>query len=80
MLQRSEKYAELKSSKVLKQAQQHATEILSKEINRLKALSKVNPNIRADEISHFEKQLSMLSEVIDAANLRLDAVRVIVAT
>ena len=80
MLQRSEKYAELKSAKVLKQAQQHATEILSKEINRLKALSKVNPNIRADEISHFEKQLSMLTDVIDAANLRLDAVRVIVAT
>jgi len=80
MLQRSEKYAELKSAKVLQQAQQHATETLSIEINRLKALSKVNPNIRADEISHFEKQLSMLTDVIDAANLRLDAVRVIVAT
>jgi ATP-dependent helicase HepA len=80
MLQRSEKYAELKSAKVLEQAQQHATETLSIEINRLKALSKVNPNIRADEIDYFEKQLSMLTEVIDAANLRLDAVRVIVAT
>ena len=80
MLQRSEKYGELKSVKVLQQAQQHATEILSIEINRLKALSKVNPNIRADEILHYEKQLSMLTEVIKAANLRLDAVRVIVAT
>ncbi len=80
MLQRSEKYAELKSAKVLQQAQQHATETLSIEINRLKALSKVNPNIREDEISYFEKQLLMLTGVIDAANLRLDAVRVIVAT
>ena len=80
MLQRSEKYGELKSVKVLQQAQHHATEILSIEINRLKALSKVNPNIRADEILHYEKQLSMLTEVIEAANLRLDAVRVIVVT
>ncbi len=80
MLQRSEKYAELKSAKVLQQAQHLAIEILSTEINRLKALSKVNSNIRADEIKHFEKQLSMLTALIDAANLRLDAVRVIVAT
>ena len=80
MLQRSEKYAELKSAKVLQQAQHYATEILSLEINRLKALSKVNPNIRADEINYFEKQLSMLTDVIDGANIRLDAVRVIVAT
>jgi ATP-dependent helicase HepA len=80
MLQRSEKFADLKAAKVLQLAQQNATDILSKEINRLNALSEVNPNIRADEIAYFEKQLSMLTEVIDAANLRLDAVRVIVAT
>ncbi len=80
MLQRSEKFAELKSVKLLEQAQQHASETLSIEINRLNALSKVNPNIRAEEINYFEKQLSMLTEVIDGANIRLDAVRVIVAT
>ena len=80
MLQRSEKFAELKSEKLLEQAQAQANETLTKEINRLIALSKVNPNIRAEEIQHFEKQLSALSDVIDAANIRLDAVRVIVAT
>ena len=80
MLQRSEKFAELKSAKLLQLAHQHATETLTIEINRLNALSNVNPNIRAEEISYFEKQLSMLTEVIDAANIRLDALRVIVAT
>lgn len=80
MLQRSEKFAELKSAKLLIQAQQNAKDILLKEINRLKALSKVNPNIRTEEIDYFEKHLSMLTEVIDGANIRLDAVRVIVAT
>ncbi len=80
MLQRSEKYAELKSTKLLALAQNQASETLSIEINRLRALSKVNPNIRVEEISYFEKQLSSLTEVIEGANLRLDAVRVIVAT
>ncbi|PCI08609.1 MAG: RNA polymerase-associated protein RapA [Gammaproteobacteria bacterium] len=80
MLNRSEQYAVLKSEKLLQQAHAQASETLTIEINRLNALSKVNPNIRADEIAYFEKQLSMLTEVIDAANIRLDAVRVIVAT
>ena len=80
MLQRSEKFAELKSAKLLELAQENARNTLTIEINRLKALSKVNPNIRTEEIQYFEKQLSMLTEVIDAANIRLDAVRVIVAT
>jgi ATP-dependent helicase HepA len=80
MLQRSEKYGELKSAKVLQKAQEQAADVISKEINRLKALSKVNPSIRKDEIQYFEQQLSTLTDVIDAANLRLDAVRVIVVT
>ncbi len=80
MLQRSEKFAELKSAKLLELAQENASNTLTIEINRLKALSKVNPNIRTEEIQYFEKQLSMLTDVIDAANIRLDAVRVIVAT
>lgn len=80
MLQRSEKFAELKSAKLLELAHENASNTLTIEINRLKALSNVNPNIRTEEIQYFEKQLAMLTEVIDAANIRLDAVRVIVAT
>jgi ATP-dependent helicase HepA len=80
MLARCEKYGELKSARILEHAQQRASETLTIEINRLKALSKVNPNIRKDEISYFETQLSRLTDVIDSANLRLDAVRVILAT
>jgi ATP-dependent helicase HepA len=79
MLQRSEKYAELKADKILAIAHKKSEEILQIEINRLNALSKVNPNIRADEINYFERQLSRLNELIDSANIRLDAIRVIVA-
>ena len=80
MLHRSEKYGELKSAKVLQKAHEQAADVISLEINRLTALSKVNPNIRNDEIEYFKKQLATLTDVIDAANLRLDAVRIIVAT
>ena len=80
MLARSEKIAQLKSEHILQQAHTDAEEMLSKEINRLKALSKVNPNIRAEEIAYFEDQLNRLTELIDHANLRLDALRVIVVT
>ena len=80
MLQRSEKIAQLKADKVLALAHKKSEEILTIEINRLKALSKVNPNIRADEVSYFEKQLSMLNDLINSANIRLDAIRIIVAT
>ncbi len=53
--------------------------ILALRLSR-KALSLVNPNVRAEEIQFFEQQLEMLTEVLDSASLRLDALRVIVAT
>lgn len=78
MLKRSEQYAESKADHVLAEAHRTSDEILRREIDRLKALSKVNPNIRADEVSYFENQLSRLDELIDSANIRLEAIRVIV--
>jgi len=44
----------------------------------LRALNKVNLNIRHEEIEYFEHQLQSLQQVLDAASLRLDAVRVII--
>jgi len=46
----------------------------------LKALKKVNPNVRDEEITFFETQWQMLEQVLDSAAPRLDALRVIVAT
>jgi ATP-dependent helicase HepA len=49
-----------------------------REINRLKALQQVNPNVRDDEIAFYQQQLQALTRLIDATRLRLDALRVIV--
>ena len=46
----------------------------------LRALQKINPNVRDEEIVFFEQQLATLSRVLESAALRLDALRVIVAT
>ncbi len=65
---------------VLMQAHQQSKQLLESEMNRLKALQPVNPNIRDEEIDFFEQQLSQVDNALDAAHLRLDALRVIVAT
>jgi ATP-dependent helicase HepA len=65
---------------ILKNAHTLEKATLSTEINRLKALRPVNPNVREDEIAFFEQQLAALNTLIDASQLRLDALRVIVVT
>jgi ATP-dependent helicase HepA len=64
---------------ILNQAHHQSAEILLREINRLKALKQINPNIRDEEIEFFEQQLAALNEVLDAASLRLDSLRVVIA-
>ena len=63
----------------IQQAHQLASELLQKEVDRLVALQSINPNVRDEEISFFENQLKLVSEQIDVANIRLDAIRVLVA-
>ncbi len=75
-----EKQANKQAPEILETAHQQTKQTLQIEINRLKALSKVNPNIRKEEIYFFEKQLRALTQVLESASMRLDAVRVIVAT
>jgi ATP-dependent helicase HepA len=59
-------------------ATMHAT--LDEEINRLKELKEINPNVRSDEIDFLYQQREQLSEHLQASQLRLDAIRVIVTT
>jgi ATP-dependent helicase HepA len=79
LFSRCEEIAGKQTPEILKQAHQQSAEILTREINRLIALSQINPNIRDEEIEFFQQQLAALNEVIDAASLRLDSLRVIIA-
>jgi len=76
----AEELAATQASTILKGAHTQTRDNLSTEINRLKALRRVNPNIREDEIEHLESHWQILSRVLDTAKPRPDAIRVIVDT
>jgi ATP-dependent helicase HepA len=78
LLDKCEQHAQQQAPAIFNTAHAQAEDILMREINRLKALQKVNPNVRDDEIVFYEQQLRTLTTLIDATRLRLDALRVIV--
>lgn len=53
---------------------------LDGELARLRQLARVNPNIRADEVDHLETLRAGLERYLRGARLKLDSVRVAVAT
>ena len=53
---------------------------MGEEQARLEALKAINPNIRDEEIQVFTKQRSELSTYIEKAQLKLDAIRLIVVS
>lgn len=79
LLERAEKSVTTQLPEKLNQARERAQELLQKEIDRLQALQTINPNVRDEEIEFFQNQLDQTLQQIDAANIRLDAIRVLVA-
>ncbi len=80
MLENCEQFAMQLTPQILNQARQQGEHTLTNELNRLRALRKVNPNIRMEEIEFFQSQLMALTETLESTAPRLDAVRVIVST
>lgn len=50
------------------------------ELDRLKTLAKVNPNIRAEEISYLEQTIADIESHLRSAQLSLEMIRIIVCT
>jgi ATP-dependent helicase HepA len=80
ILQQANQFADTNAKQEIETAHRHTRQALSSEINRLKALKQVNPNVRDEEITWFENQWQLLNDAIGSARPRLDAVRVVVAT
>ena len=80
MVAASEKFAAKLAPQVLLSARQKSTQILNNEIDRLQALMSVNPNVRQEEIEYYQQQLEIITQKLDQSSMRLDALRVIVAT
>ncbi len=79
LLNSAQQTAESQLPQKLDEARTAARDLLEHEADRLVALQTINPNVRDDEIEFFQQQLQQVLEQIDQANIRLDAIRVLVA-
>ncbi|WP_341662608.1 RNA polymerase-associated protein RapA [Vibrio sp.] len=69
-----------KVAAVREQAQRDMKASLNTELERLQALKAVNPNIRDEELSAIEQQISQLDSYIAKAQYQLDSLRLIVVS
>jgi len=77
MIAGGETYAETAAEKLRDRAAAAADEALGSELERLRALAMVNPEIREQEIEELEREQGELEDYLRAARLRLDALRLI---
>ena len=79
LLDKADTLAEEALPSLLEVAQESMRELLDPEISRLTALQQKNPAVRNEEIEQLVQLRKQLDSALNAASLRLDALRVIVA-
>lgn len=77
MLKRAGEEVESQGAACIEQAVAAADALLSHEIERLQALSAVNPAVRPDEIELLARERDALLQVLPAARPRLDSLRLV---
>ena len=80
MLNLAEQSAKTDMQTLVNEATKTMLEALTAEIKRLVRLKKVNPTIKADEIEYLKDMTLLAHENIQAAQLRLDAVRFVITS
>ncbi len=79
MVAKSENLARKAAPEIITAASRSGSQALQSEIDRLRALQAVNPNVRLEEIQYFETTRQTLDKLLQAADLRLDALRLLIA-
>lgn len=74
----SEPWANVKLKTIISEGIKNLDSLLSQEIYRLSVLRISNPNVRDDEIEHFEQIKTQGIDYLSKTTLRLDALRVII--
>ncbi len=78
LLNLAERDAKARLPKVVADSAQRMVGAMTEELKRMAALKRVNPNVRKEELDRVKEIALEMNGCIQAANLRLDAVRVIV--
>jgi ATP-dependent helicase HepA len=71
--------AQVKFAPIKTEALDSMSSHLGNEVNRLTALAQVNPNVRPEEVEFLEERLRLLTSAIESSQIRLEAVRLIIA-
>ncbi len=80
MLQQAEAEIADQARALIEAAKVEADEQLTKELDRLKALKEVNPNIRDDELESVDSNRKQVLANLNDASWRLDAIRLVVVS
>lgn len=80
LIAQAKKLAAGQQQDIIEQAIVTMDQALQPEQARLSALAAVNSNIRADEISYLEQSQQLLTQHLQSAQLRLDAIRIAIVT
>ncbi len=75
----AEQHAQQQGSPLVEQATGRMKQRLTEELERLQALKKVNPGIRDEEIEFIAHRQQALEDALASAQLRLNALRLIIA-
>jgi len=79
MLKSAEKTAQKRLPEIVAAATRHMLDYATAELKRLSALKKVNPYVRQEELDQVKASTLELHGHLQAARLRLDAIRVMLA-
>ena len=75
-----EQRAATRLAEIIESAVERERTVDGEELRRLRALAKTNPNIRDEEIQHFETNRLALQAHLSRTQLKLDALRVAITT
>nr|MBV6630145.1 RNA polymerase-associated protein RapA [Oceanococcus sp. HetDA_MAG_MS8] len=79
MLSTAEDLVQAKLPELMASAHNKVDEDLVKELERLKYLQSVNPNVRQVEIDHLESSIDEVRAAVDQASIGLAAIRILIA-
>jgi ATP-dependent helicase HepA len=80
MIKAARELASPQQASIIARASDTMQSLQKAELNRLQALAQVNPNIRQDEIEHLQAETDELQDYLDTAQIKLEALRVVVVT
>ncbi len=77
---RCQKHATDQAGSIIETVRARTAAMLTNEIQRLRELARINPNVREEEITFFESELAEVNKMFASVLPRLDAMRVLIST